>query len=293
MKILIFLFLNFILISSECLDCSDYGHCVETTVNDTCAQCVCPTGFGGECCEIDAPPTTCDNNPCGSDYSRHFKCDNLAHGLYLCACEAGWTGDNCDQQIDPCNPNPCQNSGNCYNNYGSFGCNCIPEYTGDICESKFLTNKFFDSEYFSVRKECITNPNIGYCDCPHEPCANNATCIEHKYNKQYDCQCISQNFTGNDCENEPCSENNCLHGGHCYTNSDGSTKCMCLSIWTGDYCENFDICGGDDSCLNGGTCTPSPDGNSKTCTCVDGWEGDVCQNSKFLLFSHIITFNLQ
>ena len=138
--LLIFCFIDCVL--SDCVDCSDYGHCVETTVNDTCAQCVCPTGFQGECCEIDAPPTTCDNNPCGSDENRHFKCDNLAHGLYLCSCESGWEGDDCDQQIDPCNPNPCQNSGSCNpTGDGGFTCNCISDYTGQICESEFLTKK--------------------------------------------------------------------------------------------------------------------------------------------------------
>ncbi|KAE9554545.1 hypothetical protein FO519_002249 [Halicephalobus sp. NKZ332] len=147
--------------------------------------------------------------------------------------------------------------------YEDEECHCSDWYTGDICE---------------VRKECISNPNNDACDCPDDPCSNNATCIEHKYSPPYECKCISQNFTGSKCENEPCNPSPCQHGGHCYTKSDGGRECRCLSIWTGWYCEQFNICGGGTACMNGGTCVPSPDGNNKTCNCVPGWEGDVCQN---------------
>ena len=126
-------------VSSQCADCTDYGNCVETAEDGTCAECVCPTGFTGDCCEGDAPPTTCDSNPCGSDSDKHFQCDNLAHGLYLCSCEAGWTGSDCDEEIDPCDPNPCQNSGTCSKSGSSYSCSCSSKYTGDICESELLT----------------------------------------------------------------------------------------------------------------------------------------------------------
>ena len=37
--------------------------------------------------------------------------DNTAS--YICVCEAGWTGANCDQNITDCDPNPCQNGATC------------------------------------------------------------------------------------------------------------------------------------------------------------------------------------
>ena len=37
--------------------------------------------------------------------------DNVAS--YTCVCEAGWTGANCDQNINDCDPNPCQNGATC------------------------------------------------------------------------------------------------------------------------------------------------------------------------------------
>ena len=138
--ILYFLTLFYLInvVSSQCIDCSEYGHCVVTDSDGICTECVCPTAFSGECCEGDAPPTTCDSNPCGSDSDKHFQCDNLAHGLYLCSCEEGWTGSDCDQAIDPCNPNPCQNSGTCTASGTDFYCSCISEYTGQICESELI-----------------------------------------------------------------------------------------------------------------------------------------------------------
>ena len=133
-------------ISSQCADCSDYGYCLETAEDGTCAECICPTGFSGDCCETDAPSTACSSNPCGSDSDQHFQCDNLAHGLYICSCKAGWTGSDCDQAIDPCDPNPCQNSGTCSVNNSTFSCSCDSSYTGQICECKVLREKILNYE---------------------------------------------------------------------------------------------------------------------------------------------------
>ena len=32
---------------------------------------------------------------------------------YTCSCDEGWSGENCDVNINDCDPNPCQNDGNC------------------------------------------------------------------------------------------------------------------------------------------------------------------------------------
>ena len=37
--------------------------------------------------------------------------DNVAS--YTCVCEAGLTGANCDQNINDCDPNSCQNGATC------------------------------------------------------------------------------------------------------------------------------------------------------------------------------------
>ena len=38
--------------------------------------------------------------------------------------------------LDPCMPNPCENNGNCQvsQETNEFTCNCMPGYSGDLCE---------------------------------------------------------------------------------------------------------------------------------------------------------------
>ena len=36
---------------------------------------------------------------------------------YTCTCETGYTGTDCDMNIDDCDPNPCQNGGTCNVSY--------------------------------------------------------------------------------------------------------------------------------------------------------------------------------
>ena len=60
---------------------------------------------------------------------------------YTCVCKYGYTGKNCESEVDPCAPNPCQNNGFCcrhgktwcaHNNValGKFQCYCASGYTG-------------------------------------------------------------------------------------------------------------------------------------------------------------------
>ena len=45
---------------------------------------------------------------------------------------------------DPCADNPCLNGGICIaTNYGGFTCQCQPGYSGQRCEDREKTKKFF------------------------------------------------------------------------------------------------------------------------------------------------------
>ncbi|XP_078697536.1 cubilin-like [Branchiostoma floridae x Branchiostoma belcheri] len=62
---------------------------------------------------------------------RHGTCVNKDGG-YKCTCSPGWTGQNCQQDIDECKKNPCQH-GRCVNKDGGYKCTCFPGWTGQNC----------------------------------------------------------------------------------------------------------------------------------------------------------------
>ena len=55
---------------------------------------------------------------------------------YTCSCTAGWTGVNCNQQLDGCVSNPCRNGGTCVGSQsGGYTCTCTSSYTGQNCQT--------------------------------------------------------------------------------------------------------------------------------------------------------------
>ena len=53
---------------------------------------------------------------------------------YTCECASGFTGDNCETNIDDCVTSPCLNGGECVDGINAFTCECPLGYTGDLCE---------------------------------------------------------------------------------------------------------------------------------------------------------------
>ena len=63
------------------------------------------------------PPTMCQ-----------WACADLVNG-YSCTCQAGYTGTNCDKDIDDCATNPCVN-GACADLVNGHNCTCQAGYSG-------------------------------------------------------------------------------------------------------------------------------------------------------------------
>ncbi|MEZ4289881.1 MAG: calcium-binding EGF-like domain-containing protein [Myxococcota bacterium] len=61
-------------------------------------------------------------------------CFDLVNG-YTCSCVAGFTGTNCEIDVDECAPAPCQNGGACFDLVNGYTCSCPPGFTGLNCET--------------------------------------------------------------------------------------------------------------------------------------------------------------
>ena len=64
-------------------------------------------------------------SPCQHGATCHNQ-----QGGYLCVCVNGWTGVNCEINIDDCAERLCFNGGTCHDRVGSYYCECPPGKTG-------------------------------------------------------------------------------------------------------------------------------------------------------------------
>ncbi|KAK8737436.1 hypothetical protein OTU49_004483, partial [Cherax quadricarinatus] len=117
-------------------------------ISSTYVQCVCPPGYQGSgfgnhgCVPTSTPsgggggqvqPTTnwCANQPCLNGGS----CTQTPYS-YTCICQPGYTGRNCEVDVDECSSSPCQNGGTCTQGVNSFTCQCRATHTGDRCQTE-------------------------------------------------------------------------------------------------------------------------------------------------------------
>ncbi|KAG8225570.1 hypothetical protein J437_LFUL002087 [Ladona fulva] len=253
--------------------CENGGTCL----GDTCA---CPEHTTGRACEA---LLRCSANPC----LHASSCKDYSGGYY-CACEPGWTGSNCDLDLNECQSDPCRNGATCTDSINSFSCSCLPGFTGKMCEVSI--------------DECASSPCMnggtcedridGYvCNCTRDymgercerefdpcaaftPCQNNGTCVTKRSRREYYCECL-QGFEGLHCESNvnDCLRASCPSDKVC-VDGVGGYECKCPEGFTGENCSlDIDHCQSH-PCKHDGKCR---DGlTNYTCICPPGYTGIYC-----------------
>ncbi|XP_054720927.1 basement membrane-specific heparan sulfate proteoglycan core protein-like [Uloborus diversus] len=105
--------------------------------------------------------TPCEKNPCLFD-GICIEDEGTQSG-YVCECQDGYSGKNCEIETDLCSLiDPCKNGGTCVGSGNSYKCICPFRYKGTNCEEDSLFNdrvSFGGDGYLSLDSEML----------PHNP----------------------------------------------------------------------------------------------------------------------------
>ena len=166
---------------------------------------LCAEHYSGERCEnydaCSALQITC---------TGQGTCTN-SMGTYNCECEPGYTGRDCETDVDECllMETECSGRGTCTNGVNDFTCNCNKGFTGMMCETNIDECVGVNC---SGRGQCTDGVNSFNCDC-------------------------NEGFTGMICETniDDCVRVNCSGHGQCMDGVNNFT-CLCQSGFTGQLC---------------------------------------------------------
>ncbi|XP_076306369.1 protein jagged-1-like isoform X2 [Tachypleus tridentatus] len=179
----------------------------------------------------------------------HGKCISEPTGSFTCVCDPGYTGKQCQDNINECASNPCQNGGTCVDKINSFQCICKEGWKGPICSRR-------------------------HSHCAINPCVSGGTCTDLGDN--FICRCPS-GFEGRTCQivkNPNCYSNPCKNWGTCIDIGTGFS-CACKQGYEGPLCENnSDYCN-PNPCYNNGRCVSGI--NWFQCECAKGFAGSNCR----------------
>ncbi|XP_045615647.2 protein crumbs [Procambarus clarkii] len=249
--------------------CMNEGVCTDGINHYTC-NCS-DTGFKGPQCEINIDD--CESSPC----QHGSTCSDLVKD-YKCLCYDGYQGKDCEEDIQECESYPCLNGATClersnitlyeleifsnftYETAGGYICECIPGFTGDMCE-------------------------INIDECESDPCVN-GVCYDGV--NSYSCKCWP-GYEGVNCEieiNECELTAPCVHGS--CTDKVADYDCTCENGYGGKNCSVALLgCNGIE-CLSGGTCEAllmNETIHDFVCHCQHGFTGRNCQQSTTLSLS--------
>uniref|UniRef100_A0A1I8JAA5 Delta-like protein n=1 Tax=Macrostomum lignano TaxID=282301 RepID=A0A1I8JAA5_9PLAT len=208
-------------------DCKNGGVCWPGAVTSSTPPCLCTEAYTGfYCTDRINYCTTTSGNPC----QNGGTCSNTdTSPWYHCSCVPGYTGTDCEINIDDCASKPCANAV-CSDLVNDYSCSCFTGWEGRNCS--------VDTDY-----------------CLSGPCQNSGVCSDG--NSTFTCDCSRVDFQGVTCSSkiDDCASSPCQHGGRC-TDGVRSFSCDCLPGYEGptcsvdiNECERF-----GQPCQNGAVC---------------------------------------
>ena len=102
---------------------------------------------------------------------------------FRCECRSGFSGKNCELDVDDCVDSLCQNEAKCVDAINSYSCQCVGGFEGRYCEV--------------APQRPIEYPQSSACQ--RHDCQNGGLCYQPRDSNEYICTC-PPGYDGKKCE---------------------------------------------------------------------------------------------
>ncbi|XP_019643805.1 PREDICTED: fibropellin-1-like [Branchiostoma belcheri] len=222
---------------------------------------------------------------------EHGTCTDVGVTSYTCSCEDGWTGHDCDQDIDECASSPCFLGGTCLDHVNGYSCVCPKDTTGKNCETVP-----FAGECYQFRATAATHSEAAQaCQAKN----GHLVYVKDEQQQSFLAEKIASSTGATSwlaIKTAPAvflSNGSPFSGPLQWSTSEPAAPCdLCVLLDSSDsflaktaqcteqhsYVCHDDLkpCG-QNVCQNGGNCTSCFNNSAVFCDCPDGFDGKTCE----------------